>query len=80
MWDAIALHTTPGIAEHKENEVALLFSGVGLDVMGDGYDMLTEGEKQAVLDVFPGVIILNKILFKPFMMALNISQKQPLAI
>src|SRR5699024_6147150 len=29
VWDAIALHTTPGVAEHKESEVALLFSGVG---------------------------------------------------
>ena len=31
VWDAIALHTTIGIAEYKENEVALLYSGVGLD-------------------------------------------------
>lgn len=33
VWDTIALHTTIGIAEHKENEVALMYSGVGLDVM-----------------------------------------------
>jgi len=30
VWDAIA--------EHKETEVALLFSGVGLDGMGEGFE------------------------------------------
>ena len=53
VWDAIALHTTIGIAEHKENEVALLYSGVGLDVMGDGYHDLTEAEREAVVSAFP---------------------------
>ncbi|RIL47491.1 HD domain-containing protein [Mammaliicoccus fleurettii] len=33
-WDSIALHTTLGIAEHKENNVALLYHGVGMDVIG----------------------------------------------
>ena len=32
-WDAIALHTTLGVAEHKEDNVALLYHGVGMDVM-----------------------------------------------
>lgn len=27
VWDAIALHTTPGIPEHKEPEVALVTAG-----------------------------------------------------
>lgn len=62
VWDAIALHTTPGIAEHKENEVALLFAGVGTDVMGDGYELLTETERQAVLDVFPRVNFKQNII------------------
>ncbi|MEA2224158.1 MAG: hypothetical protein QOH83_2534, partial [Solirubrobacteraceae bacterium] len=38
VWDAIALHTTPGIPEHKEPEVALVTAGVELDVLGFGYD------------------------------------------
>ena len=29
VWDAVALHTTPGIPEHKEPEVALVTAGVG---------------------------------------------------
>lgn len=53
VWDAIALHTTIGVAEHKENEVALLYAGVGLDVMGEGYDDLTDEERHAVITAFP---------------------------
>ena len=37
-WDAIALHTTPGIAAYKPLEVELLYNGVGLDVLGIGYE------------------------------------------
>ena len=37
-WDAIALHTTPGIAVFKPIEVELLYNGVGLDVLGIGYE------------------------------------------
>lgn len=53
VWDAIALHTTIGVAEHKENEVALLYAGVGLDVMGDGYHDLTAIERDAIMQEFP---------------------------
>lgn len=53
VWDAIALHTTPGIAEHKESEVALLFSGVGLDVMGDGFEQFPEQLREEIITAFP---------------------------
>ncbi|SDI81292.1 HD domain-containing protein [Natribacillus halophilus] len=53
VWDAIALHTTPGVAEHKESEVALLFSGVGLDVMGDGFDQFPEDLREEIITNFP---------------------------
>jgi HD superfamily phosphodiesterase len=33
VWTAIAMHTTPGIPEHMEPEVALLTAGVELDVL-----------------------------------------------
>lgn len=42
VWDTIALHTTIGVAEYKETEVALMYSGVGYDVMGDNFDLITE--------------------------------------
>src|SRR5580698_7147547 len=41
-WDAISLHTTPGIAAYKPLEVELLYNGVGLDVLGIGYDGFPE--------------------------------------
>lgn len=53
VWDAIALHTTIGVAEYKEPEVALLYSGVGLDVMGEGYEHLTDEQREAITGAFP---------------------------
>jgi hypothetical protein len=50
-WDAIALHTTPGIAAYKSIEVELLYNGVGLDVLGIGYaDFPTEIREKIVVD------------------------------
>lgn len=53
VWDAIALHTTIGVAEHKEAEVALLYSGVGLDVMGEGYEHLSREHREEIVGLFP---------------------------
>jgi hypothetical protein len=36
--EAIALHTTPGVTQYMRPEVALLNSGVALDVLGKGFD------------------------------------------
>jgi hypothetical protein len=55
VWDAIALHTTPGIPQHKEAEVALVTVGVELDVLGLGYDDLSADERDEVLAVLPRV-------------------------
>jgi hypothetical protein len=53
VWDTIALHTTIGIAEYKEPEVALMYSGVGLDVMGEGYEDLTAPNREEIISLFP---------------------------
>lgn len=53
VWDTIALHTTIGIAEHKEPEVALMYSGVGLDVMGEGYENLSAANREEIISAFP---------------------------
>jgi hypothetical protein len=53
VWDAIALHTTPGIPEHKKAEVALVTSGVEMDVMGLAYDQFTEAQREAVVEAYP---------------------------
>lgn len=62
VWDAIALHTTIGIAEHKEPEVALMYSGVGLDVMGEGYEQLTTAHREEIISVFPRTGFKEKII------------------
>lgn len=53
VWDTIALHTTIGIAEYKEAEVALMYSGVGLDVMGEGYENLSTENREEIVSAFP---------------------------
>jgi len=62
VWDIIALHTTIGIAEHKENEVALMYSGVGLDVMGEGYENLSTENREEIIAAFPRNDFKNKII------------------
>jgi len=53
VWDAIALHTTPGIPEHKKPEVALVTSGVEMDVLGIAYERFTPEQRQAVVAAHP---------------------------
>ena len=62
VWDTIALHTTIGIAEHKENEVALMYSGVGLDVMGEGYENLSNANREEIVKAFPRDNFKQKII------------------
>ena len=52
-WDAISLHTTPGIAAYKPIEVELLYNGVGLDVLGIGYEGLDPKLRDKVVAQFP---------------------------
>jgi hypothetical protein len=52
-WDAIALHTTPGIAAYKPLEVELLYNGVGLDVLGIGYERFPEDLRENVVAQYP---------------------------
>jgi hypothetical protein len=53
VWDAIALHTTPGIPEHKKPEVALVTSGVEMDVLGIAYEQFTDAQREAVVAAHP---------------------------
>jgi hypothetical protein len=53
VWDAIALHTTPGIPEHKKPEVALVTSGVEMDVLGIAYEKFTDPQREAVVAAHP---------------------------
>jgi hypothetical protein len=55
-WDAIALHTTPSIAHHKELEVVLVQFGIRSDFMGPNLPpkgMISPEEFREVLNAFP---------------------------
>ena len=63
VWDAIALHTTPGIPEHKKPEVALVASGVEMDVLGIAYRQFTDEQREAVVAAHPrGADFKNRII------------------
>ncbi|WP_033341496.1 HD domain-containing protein [Catenuloplanes japonicus] len=51
VWLGIALHTTPGIAEHLEPEAALVTAGVETDVLGFGLDEIGDDDRAAVVAV-----------------------------
>ena len=53
VWQAIALHTTPGITQHMRPEVALLYSGVGLDVLGRGFDQFPAEVREEIVARYP---------------------------
>ena len=53
VWNAIALHTTPEIPLHMAPEVALVTRGVELDVLGMGYDTITDEQRAAVVEAHP---------------------------
>jgi hypothetical protein len=62
VWDAIALHTTPGIPKWKKPEVALVTAGVELDVLGLGYEDISAPEREQVLAAFPRVDFKRSIV------------------
>ncbi len=53
VWTAIALHTTPGIPELMEPEVALVTAGVEYDVLGIGYDDIDADARAAITALHP---------------------------
>lgn len=53
VWDAIALHTTPGIPRYMRPEVALLNSGVLLDVLGVGFDQFPAELREEIVSRYP---------------------------
>ncbi|MDB6000223.1 MAG: metal dependent phosphohydrolase [Rhizobacter sp.] len=53
VWDSIALHTTPGIPQHKKPVVALVTAGVEMDVLGLAYDHFTREQREQVVAAHP---------------------------
>jgi HD domain len=62
VWTAIALHTTPGIPEFMEPEVALVTAGVEYDVLGIGYHDISDADRDAVTALHPRPDFKRQIL------------------
>jgi HD domain-containing protein len=53
VWETIALHTTPGVTQYMRPEVALLYSGVALDVLGRGFDQFPSDLRDEIVAKYP---------------------------
>lgn len=53
VWDAIALHSSVGIANRKRPEIALVYFGAGVDVLGVGLDAFPPLLVEQILDALP---------------------------
>ena len=62
VWLGIALHTTPGVPEFLDPEIALVTAGVDTDVLGIGLDDLSAEALSAVTAAHPRPDFKNRIL------------------
>lgn len=62
VWLSIALHTTPGVPEFLEPEIALVTAGVETDVLGIGRSDLSSEALEAVTAAHPRPDFKNRIL------------------
>ena len=73
--DAIALHTTPTLALHKEREVVMTHSGIAVDVLGAGLDRIPQEKQRAILTAFPRLAFKDE--FKGCLC--NVVRQKPMA-
>jgi hypothetical protein len=62
VWTSIALHTTPGIPEFMEPEVALVTAGVEYDVLGIGYHDISDADRAEITALHPRPDFKRRIL------------------
>jgi HD superfamily phosphodiesterase len=62
VWTAVALHTTPGVPEFMEPEIALVTAGVETDVLGIGYRDLDPADIAEVTQAHPRPDFKRRIL------------------
>jgi hypothetical protein len=53
VWNAIALHTTPGIPQYMHPVVALVTAGVEMDVLGIKYSTYSDAERNVIVASHP---------------------------
>jgi HD domain-containing protein len=61
VWDSIALHTTPSIAQHKGTDVACCQSDIACDYGGLGYQELSDDNKKVILSAYPRLDMKNML-------------------
>src|SRR2546426_5104907 len=61
VWDSIALHTTPSIAQHKGTDVACCQNGIACDYGGLGYQELSDDNKKVILSAYPRLDMKNML-------------------
>src|SRR3989442_4436398 len=61
VWDSIALHTTPSIAQHKGADVACCQKGIACDYGGLGYQDLSDDDKKVILSAYPRLDMKNML-------------------
>lgn len=66
VWEAIALHTTPGITQYLRPEIALLYSGVGLDVLGRGFGQFPSELRDEIVARYPRIRFKERFLQEYF--------------
>src|SRR5256884_5919218 len=66
VWDSIALHTTPSIAQHKGTDVACCQNGIACDYGGVGYQDLGDDGKKIILSAYPRLGLKNMLANRPF--------------
>jgi hypothetical protein len=55
VWDGIALHSSAGIADRKQPEIALIYIGAHVDVFGLFLDEITPSLVDDVLQLYPRI-------------------------
>jgi hypothetical protein len=53
VWEAIALHTSPGISTRLADEIALVHLGAGLDFLGIGLDKVPSALVEEMIEKYP---------------------------
>jgi hypothetical protein len=53
VWEAIALHTTPGVPDYMRPEIALTKAGNEMDVLGVGYNEYSPEQREQTVSAFP---------------------------
>ena len=61
VWDSIALHTIPSIAQHKGADVACCQNGIACDYGGLGYQELSDDSKKVILSAYPRLDMKNML-------------------